>query len=89
MRTITWNKGAYWMHADGYDGHKIAFESIADAQALALAEGETGEFLESAPVAVAVAQPGMRACRESCRECGAPGHVDGRGLGISCGCAAE
>jgi len=85
MRTITWNKGAYWMHADGYDGHKKAFSSIASAQAFALAEGETGEFLESAPVAVAVAQPGMRACRE----CGAPGHVDGRGLGISCGCAAE
>ena len=24
-----------------------------------------------------------------CRDCGAPGHTDHRGLGISCGCAAE
>lgn len=24
-----------------------------------------------------------------CRDCGAPGHVDERGLGFDCGCAAE
>jgi len=41
------------MHADGHGGHMKAFASIASAQSFAVKEGDTAEFLDSAPVAVA------------------------------------
>lgn len=37
----------------------------------------------------AVARTQYRPVTRRCRDCGAPGSVDSRGLGISCGCAAE
>lgn len=66
--------------------------SLADMDKVATVPGDNPEWARGYRDRLAGyrASAGQKKPRwAQCRDCGAPGAVDGRGLGLSCGCASE